>query len=286
MKYIGFVYLWTHIDSGKKYLGSHRGRVEDGYVGSGKHFLWAVKKYGVSSFTRTILEYVADGDVYNREQYWLNKLDCAADSSFYNLSGKAQGHIPTEKERIQLSVRMKARHAAQRILDPEEYRKRQSQASTSLRSVNNPAHPNYGGFLRHPEALFKSIATRKQRKTIPSEQERLYKSGKWLGDPTNPNGINNSAHPCFLKGRLKATDKNNPHSVNNPAHPAYGKGARIANANRRANAPCYTFFHESGQREKNISCLDMAIKYHLTAYYLRQLGRNEIRSYRGWAVEL
>jgi hypothetical protein len=281
----GFVYLWTHNESGKKYLGSHRGFVDDSYTGSGKHFLRAVKKYGLDTFTRTIVEFV-DDDIYNREQYWLDKLNCAADPQFYNISNKARGSGDwTNEEKLQQSLRMKTRHATQKITNLDEYRKRQSHASLSPRGVNNPAHPNFGGFVRHPKALAKAVEMNKLRLATPSEQKRLRKLCEWMCNPTNPNSINNPSHPNFLKGRLKATDKNNPHSVNNPLHPAYGKGARIANANRRAAAPCYTFIHDLGRREENISCLDMAIKYHLTAHYLRQLGRGELQVYREWRMQ-
>ena len=36
--YFGYVYKWTNIKNGKKYIGSHYGSVDDSYTGSGKYF--------------------------------------------------------------------------------------------------------------------------------------------------------------------------------------------------------------------------------------------------------
>jgi hypothetical protein len=37
--YFGYVYEWTNITNGMKYIGSHYGSVEDYYAGSGKDFM-------------------------------------------------------------------------------------------------------------------------------------------------------------------------------------------------------------------------------------------------------
>lgn len=92
MEYAGFIYLWTNKLNGMKYLGSHRGLDNDGYVGNGYAFLAAIKKYGKDGFTREIVEYVADFDnVFLREQYYLDLMDCAKDRSYYNISPSACG---------------------------------------------------------------------------------------------------------------------------------------------------------------------------------------------------
>lgn len=58
---ISFVYMWTNKVTGKKYIGSHIGRLDDGYIGSGKYFNNAVKSYGIENFFRTIL-FVLNGE--------------------------------------------------------------------------------------------------------------------------------------------------------------------------------------------------------------------------------
>lgn len=73
-RYTGFIYEWTNQLTGKKYLGSHRGTTDDGYIGSGVAFLAA---YSSEHFVRKILEYVEDDDILVREQYWLDKTRAA-----------------------------------------------------------------------------------------------------------------------------------------------------------------------------------------------------------------
>jgi hypothetical protein len=125
----------------------------------------------------------------------------------------------------------------------------------------------------------------KIRMQRPEEQIRLKNLGKSLSDPSNPKSINNPNHPAYRLGGIRAFDPNNPRSINNPGHPAFGKGARIANTNRRTQAPRYNFVHEDGRTEQNISCLDMSEKHNLSAvHYLRQVGRKELKSYRGWRL--
>lgn len=92
MGYTGFIYEWTHTASGMKYLGSHKGTIDDGYTGSGKRFLNAVKKYGIDAFSRSIIEYVVDeNDIFTREQYYLTERKCASSKQYYNISPTACG---------------------------------------------------------------------------------------------------------------------------------------------------------------------------------------------------
>jgi len=90
----GFVYEWTNLINGKKYIGSHIGDLNDGYVGSGKLFLQAVKKYGIENFNRKILtsgEYETRQMLFEQEQYWIESCNAHADSTFYNISAVAGG---------------------------------------------------------------------------------------------------------------------------------------------------------------------------------------------------
>jgi len=80
----GFVYVWVNNINGKRYIGSHKGTPDDGYVGSGKHFNRAVKKYGIENFTRRI---VYRGAGYAAMETLIIKAHGALnDADFYNLS--------------------------------------------------------------------------------------------------------------------------------------------------------------------------------------------------------
>lgn len=92
MKYTGFVYEWTNMKNGMKYLGSHVGTIDDGYTGSGKRFLNAVNKYGIENFERVIVEFVDKvEDIFMREQHYLDDRNCAKSEKYYNISPSAHG---------------------------------------------------------------------------------------------------------------------------------------------------------------------------------------------------
>jgi hypothetical protein len=92
MSYAGFVYEWTNKKNGKKYLGSHRGTIDDGYTGGGKNFVRAVNKYGIDTFDREIVEFVnIVEDIFVREQHYLDERDCAKSKKYYNISPTAGG---------------------------------------------------------------------------------------------------------------------------------------------------------------------------------------------------
>jgi hypothetical protein len=92
MNYSGFVYEWTNKLDGMKYLGSHKGTIDDGYTGSGKRFGNAVNKYGIENFERVIVEYIEkEEDILIREQDYLDKIGCAKSPLYYNISPNARG---------------------------------------------------------------------------------------------------------------------------------------------------------------------------------------------------
>jgi group I intron endonuclease len=88
---MSFIYQWTNIINGKKYLGKHLGSVDDNYVGSGKAFMQAVEKYGLENFVREIIEFTEPNILTEREQYYLDLYDCANSSMYYNISPTSSG---------------------------------------------------------------------------------------------------------------------------------------------------------------------------------------------------
>lgn len=114
MSYFGFIYEWTNLLNGKKYIGSHEGTIEDGYIGSGKVFQKAIKKYGIKNFTRSILEYVEVKDrkhLLEREKHYLDNANAYYSSDYYNVAKDVIGGNTkagwTETRRKEFSDRIK-----------------------------------------------------------------------------------------------------------------------------------------------------------------------------------
>lgn len=102
--YFGYVYQWTNTSTGKKYIGSHFGSVDDCYIGSGKHFRSAYNK-NPNQFEMVVLEYITQNnkkEVLSAEQRWLDSVrNIQTNPEYYNLSNRAGGgwHHLTEQQK-------------------------------------------------------------------------------------------------------------------------------------------------------------------------------------------
>lgn len=96
--YYGFVYIWHDTVKGKYIIGSHHGKVEDGYLTStgGIHVKRIFNKRP-ETMKRRVLEYnYTDSfkETQKLEQKWLNKRpNIATNSKYYNLKQWATGGI-------------------------------------------------------------------------------------------------------------------------------------------------------------------------------------------------
>jgi hypothetical protein len=81
----GFVYMWESLTTGKKYIGSHYGLLDDGYVSSSKHFN-EIYRSNPSSFSRKILrDKLSRKEALTMEKDLLISVNAAASSDYYNL---------------------------------------------------------------------------------------------------------------------------------------------------------------------------------------------------------
>lgn len=84
----GFIYITTNLINGKRYIGQRK--FSDGwvtYLGSGKRFKQALKKYGRSNFVRVIIDIGYTREELNNKEISLIKFLNAVDSkNFYNIS--------------------------------------------------------------------------------------------------------------------------------------------------------------------------------------------------------
>ncbi len=90
MNYFGFIYEWIDSTNDKNYVGSHKGSINDGYIGSGKLFKLAYNKRS-EKFKREILEYVYENNrekLLEVEQKYLDNINW---NNTYNLVPNARG---------------------------------------------------------------------------------------------------------------------------------------------------------------------------------------------------
>ena len=124
---VGIVYQWTNIDNQKWYIGSHYGRLDDGYIGSGKVFKKAFAK-NPNKMTRQILH--IGKDFRQAEEYYLLSLDAARDRQSYNMKNTAIGgdvsHCFTAEARQKMSIASKGRI----VIITQETRKKISESLT------------------------------------------------------------------------------------------------------------------------------------------------------------
>jgi NUMOD3 motif len=81
--YEAFVYEWTNLENGMKYIGSHKGNIDDGYISSSKFFNIKYKN-NPQIFTRKILAKGNIMEMRELETKLLIERDAAKNDMFYN----------------------------------------------------------------------------------------------------------------------------------------------------------------------------------------------------------
>jgi group I intron endonuclease len=121
------VYITTNLINGKKYIGSHNNN-NPYYLGSGKYFKQAFKKYGRENFIREILWTGPIEFMREMEEYYIDYYGAAKSSLFYNVSNKGTGVIIgtkfSEERKAKMSASMKGLHRS------EEFKKKISKLNT------------------------------------------------------------------------------------------------------------------------------------------------------------
>lgn len=140
-EYIGFVYVWTNIINNKKYIGLHVGKITDNYIGSGKLFKKAIKKYGIDKFHRKIIyyEYNNIDNLYQKEHDIINFYNAVNDETYYNLTNyDPKNIIEGVKHRVVLEeTKNKIRKYRTGNRSSEKTKRKMSQVQRNLIFINN-----------------------------------------------------------------------------------------------------------------------------------------------------
>jgi len=177
------VYKTTNIVNDMIYIGVHKtNNINDGYMGSGKIFKLALKKYGKTSFKREIL-FIYDNidNAYEKEKELVNK-DFVDSNNTYNLvcggsksiSCKRKtvlrgekhpmwGKSPTLESIIKRTNTLKITNQKPEV---KERRKRAAEISNLKRKLGGYVSPMKGKKLSDEDKQKKSIAALNKKKII------------------------------------------------------------------------------------------------------------------------
>jgi hypothetical protein len=81
-----FVYIWHNISNGRKYVGYHKGTLDDGYIcSSSNDNFW--KDFDYDEFTREIVFEGTQEECLKYEQHYLKSIDISSDEWYNNARG-------------------------------------------------------------------------------------------------------------------------------------------------------------------------------------------------------
>lgn len=98
-----FVYCWTNLETGRKYIGYHRGTYDDGYVSSSKYFNHEYKE-APSKFSRQIVANGTVADIRTLENKILESVNAACSDEYYNKHNGGSRFYPDEAARKKAGI--------------------------------------------------------------------------------------------------------------------------------------------------------------------------------------
>jgi len=187
-KMFHYIYKITNKTNGKIYVGVHSTHdMNDGYMGSGKLILNAIKKYGRDSFTKDILEIFDKAeDAFLREREIVNE-DFIRRSDTYNLGFGGSGGTIFQNRKAFTGNHSK--ETKDKIRN-SNLGKQVSQETRKKLSENNFAKRNPDKQKKH--AKYAAQQSHKNRIVNVEYKKKISESLKMLNDENRKNGI---AHP-------------------------------------------------------------------------------------------
>jgi len=114
---MNFVYLTTNLVNEKQYVGSHKGDINDGYLGSGRPALAnAIKKYGKENFKREILEECKPSSNLLLEEKYIKEYNTLVPNG-YNILPTGGYGIMTDKIRKKIQQKQKGKRKIEYFIE-------------------------------------------------------------------------------------------------------------------------------------------------------------------------
>lgn len=132
------LYRVEDVVRGKFYLGKHRGRIQQGYWGSGKWISRHIKKYGKQDLRYEVLVIADEQYIYDLERRWITPEFLAANPNCLNLCpggiGGNLGNVPHNKGK-KASEETKRKQSLAKLGKPS-HRKGAKHTSEAIAKIN------------------------------------------------------------------------------------------------------------------------------------------------------
>lgn len=119
-----YIYKITNLVDEKTYIGQHKyKKLNDSYMGSGKHLKRAIKKYGIENFKKEILVFnIVRKDFINLLEKEYIKFYRSIGQAEYNITdggegGSYKGRLFSEKTKMKMSESRKGIHLSEETKD-------------------------------------------------------------------------------------------------------------------------------------------------------------------------
>lgn len=187
-----YIYLTTNLINGKKYIGQHKGKINDSYVGSGTLIKKAIEKYGIENFSKEILYICKDRqEADEKEKFYIAYYDAVNDPDFYNLQeGGTQGDgwrachrwMQNHPEEAKQVYKENSERLKQWAKDhPEEYKEK------VIKPFVEGAKEYWKNHPEEQKALMQKVNQKKEewQKNHPEEHKKQVDAWRKAGSDTN-----------------------------------------------------------------------------------------------------
>lgn len=174
-----FLYQWLDKTTNKKYIGIHKGTLDDGYICSSKMMLEEYEKRPMD-FQREILDFGSLNVMIIKETGLLKKVNAASNCEYYNMhNGDGnfynKGHTEETKKKIYKKNKGNSRPDLAERNRRGLSQKTRKKISKNHHDVSGYNNPMFG--KKHSEETKKSISEKKKKdpylKLPKSEETRL-----------------------------------------------------------------------------------------------------------------
>lgn len=217
------IYCTTNLINGRKYIGLDS-KNNSKYLGSGKAFKLALKKYGKNNFRKDILTHCKNiKDLLIMEEFYIRRLNAVNSKNFYNMA-EGGGKIIT-KPICQYNLKGKLLNCWDSISAIENELGFNNSKITAVAKGNYGRRTAYGYIWRYKQDNFNKYPTTSQWKIYNYQKKLLSKQMKGKNNPMynkkgkdHPNSskiVQFDLNDNYIKTWESITDAKNKLNINN-----------------------------------------------------------------------